>query len=174
METQTVTKQKIKGVRLPKKRDVEVPRLLLADAYTIGSDLFESEKAKEKSVYYVTFRRLLSDIDKDIYKEGDNRMVFIGLQDIIEKILYKPVTHEEIDNALEFLKDFRVGVNGLEEYGCPEHLWRRIVDEFAGYPPIKISAMPEGSVIYPNEPVIRIESLVDGFGQLAAWFESKI
>jgi nicotinamide phosphoribosyltransferase len=51
-------------------------------------------------------------------------------------------------------------------------LWRRVVDEYGGRMPIKVSAMPEGSVVYPNEPVVVIENVPDGFGELAAWFES--
>lgn len=72
------------------------------------------------------------------------------------------------------MSTFKVSTKGLVEYDFPEDLWRRIVDDFEGRPPIKIQAMPEGSVVYKNEPVIQIQSMVDGFGELAAWFESKI
>jgi hypothetical protein len=34
-----------------KRKIHEVPRLLMADAYTIGSNEIESEEAKEESVY---------------------------------------------------------------------------------------------------------------------------
>ena len=85
-----------------------------------------------------------------------------------------PITHEEIDLAKEFLQEQKVGPNGLGEYHFPEHLWRRIVDEFNGFPPIRIDALPEGSIVYPNEPVIQITSTEDGFGELAAHFESKL
>lgn len=34
--------------------------------------------------------------------------------------------------------------------------------------------MPEGSIVYPNEPIIQISSMVDGMGELSAWFESKL
>lgn len=159
---------------LPKKRVHEVPRLLKADAYTIGGDKFQSAKAKEKSVYYVTFRRNLHDINNFLYRKEDNRIYFVGLQRILERLLYKPVTHEEIDRAVEFLKHAKITQSGFKNYECPEHLWRRVVDEFNGYPPIKITAMPEGSVVYPNEPTIMCQSLVDGFGELGVWFESNI
>ncbi|MEY3501777.1 MAG: hypothetical protein RL308_3450 [Bacteroidota bacterium] len=161
-------------VVLPKKKIHKTPRLLLADAYTIGAELFQSEKAKQKSVYYVVFRKELLGINKDLYNENDNRIVFVGLGRILEKLFYEPITHQEIDEAKEFLKTYRVSTKGLEEYYFPEHLWRRIVDEFNGRPPIKIEALPEGSIVYPNEPVVQITSMVDGFGELSAWFESKI
>jgi nicotinamide phosphoribosyltransferase len=159
---------------LPKRRVHKTPRLLLADAYTIGSNLFQSKEAKEKSVYYITYRRELHKINPLLYNKGDNRIVFVGLQRIIDKLFYEPITHQEIDETKRFLKYAKVTTRGFKPYHFPEELWRRVVDEFNGRPPIEILAMPEGSVVYPNEPIIQITSLVDGFGELAAWFESKL
>ena len=151
------------------------PRLLLADAYTIGSDQFQSKEARKKSVYYITFRRELFKINPEIYSEGDNRILFYQLQRILDRILFEPIQQWEIDKSKEFLATAKVNSKGeLKNYWCPIHLWQEVVDKFNGRPPIKIMAMPEGSVVYPNEPVIVIESLVEGFGELAAWFESKI
>lgn len=159
---------------LPSRKIHKTPRLLLADAYTVGSNDFESEAAREKSVYYITFRRILNKINPVLYPEGDNRIIFGGLQRILEKLFYEPITHKEIDEAKEFLATFKTTMKGPAEYSFPEKLWRRVVDEFNGRPPIKITAMPEGSVVYPNEPVVQVESMVDGFGIMAAWFESKL
>lgn len=162
------------GTILPKRKVHKTPRLLLADAYTVGSDKFQSDDAKNKSVYYATFRRSLHHVNPFLYSEGDNRIIFGGLQRILEKLFYEPITHEEIDDAKRFLSTFKVTKEGYKPYQFPEHLWRRVVDEFNGRPPIKIKAMPEGSVVYPNEPLIQVISMVQGFGELAAWFESKI
>ena len=161
-------------VQLPKKKVFKTPRLLIADAYTVGSDKFQSAKAKEKSTYYITFRRQLSNVNSTLYNIGDDRMVFEGLNILLEKLFYEPVTHEEIDTAKEFLKTFKATAVGLANYDFPEEIWRRVVDEFNGRPPIKIKAMPNGSVVYPNEPIIEIESSVDGMGELGAWFESTL
>lgn len=157
-----------------RKRVHETPRLLVADAYTIGSNLFQSDEAKDKSTYYITFRRELYKINPTLYKQGDNRIVFVGLQRIIDRLFSKPITHQEIDETKEFLKNAKVTSKGFKNYNFPEQLWREVVDKYNGYPPIQILAMPEGSIVYPNEPVIQIRSLVEGFGELAAWFESKL
>ena len=101
-------------------------------------------------------------------------MIFCGLGDILEQLFYKPVTHDEIEEAKEFLATYKANMNGLKPYSFNEDMWRDIVDNFNGRPPIKIEAMPEGSVVYPNEPVVQIESQVDGYGELAAYFEFKI
>ena len=163
-----------KVVILPQRRIHDVPRLLRADAYTVGSDIFQSKEAKEKSVYYVTFRRQLHTVNPTLYAKGDDRIIFEGLGRRLEKLFYEPITHEEIDEAKKFLSTFKATTLGFTNYAFPEAMWRRVVDEFNGRPPIMITAMPEGSVVYPNEPVIQIESMIDGMGELAAWFESTL
>ena len=152
----------------------ETPRTVLVDAYTIGANQFQSEKAKKKSIYYVTFRRILNNINPELYAKGDNRILFTSLQRILHRILYKPLEQWELDETEEFLAHAKVTTNGLKRYWFPKELFQRVIDEFGGRFPIKIMAMPEGSVVYPNEPCIQIENTVEGFGELAAWFESKI
>jgi nicotinamide phosphoribosyltransferase len=161
-------------VTLPARKNHFTPRLLVADAYTIGSNKFESDKAKEKSVYYITFRRKPADFNPILFDTDDHRYIFYGLQKILENLFYEPITHKEIDDAMEFLADKKVTTTGLTRYDCPEEIWRKVVDEYNGRPPILIKALPEGSVFYPQEPIVQIESQVDGMGVLAAWFESKI
>ena len=159
---------------LPGRKIHKTPRLLMPDAYTIGSDEFESEPAKDKSTYYITFRKLLETIKTGPYTEGDTRYIFNGLARIIDYLFYEPVTHEEIDTTKLFLSTAKVTTKGLANYSFPEALWRRVVDEFEGYPPIQIKAFLEGSVVYPNEPAVEIKSTVKGFGEMAAQFESKL
>lgn len=164
----------MKTVKLPTRKTHTTPRLLLADAYTIGSNPFESQDAQDKSTYYITFRRKLSSINPDLYEKGNDKIIFAGLQRILDKLFYEPITHAEIDATKEFLKNAKVSTTGFRNFYFPEAIWRRVVDEFNGRPPIEILAMPEGSVVYPNEPVVQITSQVKGMGILAAWFESKL
>lgn len=173
METVT-QKAATKTVVLPARKIHKTPRLLLGDAYTIGSNKFESPEAKEQSVYYITFRKRLNSINPAIYAKDDNRIVFIGVQRILEKLFYEPVTHAEIDEAKRFLAHAKVTMEGFKEYEFPEEIWRRVVDEFNGRPPIIIKAFKEGSVLYPNEPAMQIIAPVKGMGVLGAWFESKL
>ena len=163
-------------VKLPKRKVVKVPRLLTADAYTLGSDLFQHRDANEKSVYYITFRRPLHTIDATLYSKGDNRMIFVGLGDILEELFYDPITMEEISETEEFLSTFKANINGLKPYKFNKEMWIDVVENYNGRPPIQIEAMPEGSVVYPNEPVVQITSGIKGklYGELAAYFESKI
>jgi len=177
---QTLTKEnkmKFQVVTLPQKRTHETPLMLRADAYTIGADEFQSAKAKKKSIYYTVFRKDLHKINPAVYSKDDNRIIFGGLQRILERLFYKPCTHQDIDNAVLYLSTFKVTTVGLKPYPFPERQWRRVVDEFNGRPPIRIIAMPEGSVVYPGEPIMEVESLDENdkeMGELAAWFESKL
>jgi len=157
-----------------KKKIHKVPRILIPDAYTIGSNDFESEKAKEKSVYYITARRLLDKINPVLYNENDTRYLLSHFGRIIEYIFLEPVTMEEIEEADRYLELAKVTTHGLAKFYYPRELWVRIVNEFGGRIPIEIKALPEGSVFYPHEPVIEIKNLVKGFGVFAAMFESKL
>jgi nicotinamide phosphoribosyltransferase len=164
-------------VELPKKKIFETPRLLKADAYTVGGNMFQSDKAQDKSTYYATYRRQLHTVNPLLYNDGDDRMVFEGLGVQLEELFYKPITHEEIDTTKEFLSTFKATAVGLANYDFPEEMWRRVVDVYNGRPPIRIKAMPNGSVIYPNEPIMQITSSAkadEKMGELAAWFESTL
>ena len=176
METVTIKpiKRTEKKVNLPGRKIHKTPRLLIADSYTISSDLFASDKAKEKSVYYITYRQILEKVNPTIYNKGDNRIFFTGLSRILDYLFYEPITHAEIDETKRFLADKKVTTQGFKEMYFPEHLWREVVDKYNGRPPIKIRAMREGSVVYPNEPVVIIENIPYGMGEIAAWFESTL
>ena len=165
----------MKTVILPRKHKFDTPRMLVADAYTIGGDLFQNPDAGDKSVYYITFRRELHKANPDLYENGDNRLIFVGLQDILEYLFYEPITHKEIEETKKFLANFRANANGLKRYHFNEPMWRDIVDNYNGRPPFKIEALPEGSVAYPNEPIVQLTAFVPGkkWGELAAFFESK-
>jgi nicotinamide phosphoribosyltransferase len=177
MSRDSIIKQPPVGfkVKLPPPKIHDTPRILMADAYTIGSNEFESKEAKEKSVYYLTFRRALQHINPHLYSGKDTRFIFYGLGKILHYLFYNPITHAEINEAKKFLQTAQINSKGeLIEYSFPEEIWREVVNKYNGRPPILIRALREGSVFYPNEPVIQIESMVEGMGVLAAWFESKL
>ena len=161
-------------VKLPSRKIQQTPRLLMADAYTICSEEFQSEGAKQKSTYYITYRKDLHTVNPTVFDNDDNRMISMGLARILEELFYDPITHAEIDETKQFLANFKATTTGLKKFEFPEALWRRVVDEFNGRPPIKIEAIPEGAVVYPNEPIVQITSMEEGFGEMAAYFESKI
>lgn len=157
-----------------KRKNHKTPRLVIADAYTIGSNPFESEQAKDQSVYYITARKFLETINPNLYTKEDSRYMFTGLARIVDYLLYEPITMEEILETDKFLELQKVTLNGLAKFEYPRELWVNIVENYGGRIPIQIIALPEGSVFYPHEPIVEIETSVKGFGVLAAWFESTL
>ena len=157
-----------------KRKNHEVPRLLMGDAYTIGSNEFESPKAKEKSVYYITARKFLEKIEPNVYTKEDTRYIQSGLARIIDYLLYAPITMEEIYETDRFLEHAKVTGKDLTKFTYPRKLWVEIVQKYQGRIPIEIKALPDGSVFYPHEPIVEAANLVKGYGVLAAWFESKL
>ncbi|MEO6301623.1 MAG: hypothetical protein ABIP51_00495 [Bacteroidia bacterium] len=166
-------------VKLPKRIIHKTPMQLKADAYTVGSNEFASDRAKKKSVYYITFRRELYKINPDLYSKDDNRIIFTGLSRILDYLFYDGTTLEEIETTERFLSRGKITTKGLAAFPFPKKIWEKIVNKYNGRPPLRISAMKEGSVVYPNEPVVMIENINDGFsdeemGEIAAWFESTL
>lgn len=78
------------------------------------------------------------------------RTVFFGLQAILKEYLSKPVTHAMVDEAAAF---FAAHGEPFNEAG-----WRTIVDEHGGYLPLRIRAVPEGTVLPTHQAMMTIES----------------
>ena len=146
-----------------------VPYPMRADAYTISGEAFAGERAKALSVYNLTNRISPRQSIPDV--ADDSRMVFYGLSEFIRRHLTTPVTHEDIDRSVTFLSTAHSFGGALP---FPEKTWRRVVDEFGGYIPVRIEALPEGSTFFPYEPVVQVTSLGEGFGEIAAHVEAVL
>lgn len=146
------------------------PRMVQTDAYYVSSNFYIHQDAKDHSVYQIAFRRELLPWMKALGIEPENsKLIFHGLQDIMEDVLHDPVTREEIEDADNFYKTARNGWNFKWDRG----MWEKILSENNGIIPIKIEALPDGSTVFPGEPVIQITA-EDGYGELAAWFETRL
>jgi len=148
------------------KGRIPVPLPVVADAYTISSECIASDQAKKSSIYNFTNR--ISPIKAFPDVAQDSRMLLYGLSDFIRIHLTKQITSEDVDKSVHFMKDAH-SFGG--ELPFDERPWRKIVKDFNGYLPIKIEALPEGSVWFPNEPVIQVYG-EDGFGEIAASIEA--
>jgi nicotinamide phosphoribosyltransferase len=79
-----------------------------------------------------------------------DRTVFFGLQAILKEYLAKPITHADIDEARDL---FAAHGEPFNETG-----WRYIVDHHGGLMPIRIRAVPEGTVVPTHQALVTIES----------------
>lgn len=79
-----------------------------------------------------------------------DRTVFFGLQAILKEYLSTPITHADVDEARDL---FAAHGEPFNEAG-----WRDIVDRLGGHLPIRIRAVPEGSVVPTHHALMTIES----------------
>jgi nicotinamide phosphoribosyltransferase len=79
-----------------------------------------------------------------------DRTVFFGLQAILKEYLAKPITHADIIEARDL---FAAHGEPFNEAG-----WRYIVDHHGGLMPIRIRAVPEGTVVPTHQALVTIES----------------
>ncbi|MCP3852772.1 MAG: nicotinate phosphoribosyltransferase [Gammaproteobacteria bacterium] len=93
--------------------------------------------------------------------EFDNS-VFFGLQMFIKEYLTKPISNEDVDEAQEIFSAHGVPFN--------EAGWRYIVQEYNGYLPIEIQAVPEGTVL----PIRNVMAQVVNTDPTIPWLTSYV
>ena len=91
-------------------------------------------------------RRLLRRIRGGLY----DRTLFYGLQAILKEYLAKPITPADVDEARDV---FAAHGEPFNEAG-----WRYIIDQHGGHMPIRIRAVPEGTVVPTHQALVTIES----------------
>jgi nicotinamide phosphoribosyltransferase len=95
--------------------------------------------------------------------------VFFGLQYILREHFSTPITKEMVDEAralfaAHFMSDSIFNYDG----------WMRVVTVHGGRLPIRIRAVPEGSVVPVGSPLVTVESLDPELPWLGSWFEAQL
>ncbi|MDK2126057.1 nicotinate phosphoribosyltransferase [Parachitinimonas caeni] len=95
-----------------------------------------------------------------------DKVLFFGLQAILKQYLSQPLTEADIDEAREV----------LAMHGLPfnEAGFRRIIDVHGGYMPIRIWAVPEGSIVDTSIPLMAIESTDPELFWLVSYLETLL
>jgi nicotinamide phosphoribosyltransferase len=95
-----------------------------------------------------------------------DRTVFFGLQAFIKEYLLEPITQADIDIADEI----------LTAHGEPFNRagWQYILDKHAGYLPVVIRAVPEGSVVPVRNVLATIENTDPECFWLTTWLETAL
>lgn len=78
--------------------------------------------------------------------QTDHRMIFHGMRYFVDKYLARKWTADDLIAADKFYSTH--GPNG-SKFSYPRDLFQRILHEHDGYFPVKIEALPEGTVIFP-------------------------
>jgi nicotinamide phosphoribosyltransferase len=92
--------------------------------------------------------------------------VFFGLQYILKEYLSKPITMEMVDEAAVF----------LHAHGVPFNAdgWRRVVTAHGGKLPIRIRAVPEGTVVPTHNALMTVESTDPECFWVVSWLETQL
>ena len=96
----------------------------------------------------------------------DVEMVHFGLQAFIKEYLTTPITEEDVKIAGKI----------VSAHGCPFNYdgWMKIVDRHGGYLPIKIEALPEGTIIDSHKAVAQITNTDDDCAWLVSYLETAL
>lgn len=94
------------------------------------------------------------------------RTVFFGLQAILKEYLSAPVTHAHVDEARDF---FAAHGEPFNEAG-----WRHIVDTHGGRLPLRIRAVPEGTVVPTHHALVTMESTDPACYWLPSYLETLL
>ena len=97
--------------------------------------------------------------------EYEQTVVF-GLQIFLKKFLVKQITNEDIKQAKSVLSAHGVPFN--------EEGWQYIVDEHDGYLPVKIKAVPEGTVVPVKNVICTIENTDPKVYWLTSYLETAL
>ena len=108
----------------------------------------------------------------------DTEIVMVGMQGFLKRYLQNPITEGDLQEAIE--------VSTLTGVPINETVWRKVLDKWGGYLPIRIYALPEGTVATGGQPLWAIElmdddpelaslpSFVETMIQRAIWYPSTI
>lgn len=97
-----------------------------------------------------------------------DRTLFFGLQMFLKEYLSVAVTYEMVEQAKAFYAKHLPGVP-FNESG-----WRYIVDTYGGLLPVRIRAVPEGSVVPIQNVLVSVESLDKNVPWISQHIEAAI
>ena len=125
----------------------------IKDKYGVAGDT-DSYKFSHPEQYPKGTDRLMSHI---FSRGGDyDEVQWFGLQLVIKEHLLQKLTHEQVDNLIEFQREHMFGL----ELDKLEIALRAVVDDYDGYMPLKIRAIPEGTVLPTKNLLATVESAV--------------
>jgi nicotinamide phosphoribosyltransferase len=97
---------------------------------------------------------------------GEERSVFFGLQAFIKQYLLTPITMADIDRA-----ERRITAHGLP---FNRKGWEIIVNEFGGLMPVRIQAVPEGTVMETHNVQVQITNTDPRLFWLVTYLETAL
>lgn len=143
--------------------------VFLTDSYKLSHIKFETVGTTK---IYSNFTPRFTKYFKDLYPDFDNKIVWFGLQGVIQKILCETWSlgffHKEWNQIEQELKEVLTPYIGLDAFSHFEALHK------LGFLPIHIKALPEGSLTQPGIPCFTITNTLPEFSWLPNYLETII
>ncbi|MFW2176736.1 MULTISPECIES: nicotinate phosphoribosyltransferase [unclassified Moraxella] len=95
-----------------------------------------------------------------------DNVLFFGLQAFLKEYLTKPITQTDIDEAKTVLTAHGVPFN--------ETGWQRLLDKYDGYLPLRIQAVPEGTVVATGQVLCQVVNTDPEFFWLTSYIETSL
>ena len=99
-------------------------------------------------------------------RKGDYDVVFFGLQAFIKEYLSTPVTIQDIDEAEAVIQAHGLTFNRAG--------WELLVERHGGYLPLRIEAVPEGSIVPVSNVVCQVINTDPDFYWLPSYIETSL
>lgn len=134
----------------------EINRIIDTDSYK-ASHWLQYPPNVTRAFFYLESRGS----DKDW-----NETVFFGLQYLLKNFFLAPFTQEMVEEAREV----------ITAHGLPFNYegWTRLVKKHGGKMPLRIRAVPEGSVVPLRNALMTVETTDEEFAWLGSWFETQL
>ncbi len=134
----------------------EINRIIDTDSYK-ASHFLQYPPNTTRAFFYLESRGS----DRDW-----NETVFFGLQYLLKNYFLAPFTQAMVEEAREV----------IEAHGLPFNYdgWTRLVKKHGGKLPLRIRAVPEGSIVPLHNVLMTVETTDDEFAWLGSWFESQL
>jgi nicotinamide phosphoribosyltransferase len=135
------------------ENNIIIPAMLDTDSYKMS----HWKQYPENTTYMQSY------LESRVGSEFDE-VVFFGLQYIMKKYLTQKITMEMVEEAEQF----------ANAHGEPFNSegWRYIVNELDGKLPIRIRAVPEGTVVPIDNVLMLVESTDEKVFWVVSWFET--
>lgn len=92
--------------------------------------------------------------------------VFFGLQYVLQNYFAEPITKDEIEQVAEIITAHGLTFN--------HEGWSRLLEKHGGRLPLRIRAVPEGTVVPLKNVLMTVENTDPEFYWLVSWFETQL
>ncbi|MGB1885137.1 MAG: nicotinate phosphoribosyltransferase [Gammaproteobacteria bacterium] len=92
--------------------------------------------------------------------------LFVGLQAFLREYLMRPITLEDIDEAEHIEREQSMHFN--------RELWMGVLNDYGGYLPVEIEAVPEGTVLPARNVLVQLINTDPKYWWVTSFFETAL